>query len=64
MNGRKNITKKDLIAHAPDFLRHDTLNKQSTNDTQALELSHLNWLQFGYRPLRPEQEFHVFQRNG
>lgn len=40
MNGKKNITKKDLIAHAPDSLRHYTLDKQSTNDNQALELSH------------------------
>lgn len=36
----KNIAKKGLIAHAPDSLRHYTLDKQSTNDNQALELSH------------------------
>lgn len=62
MNGKKNITKKDLIAHAPNSLRHYTLDKQSTNDNQALELSHLNRLQVGYRTPRPEQELHVFQK--
>lgn len=34
------------ILHPSYFLKY-TLDKQSTNDNQALDLFHLNWLQFG-----------------
>lgn len=30
----------------PSYFLKYTLDKQSTNDNQAIELSHLNWLQF------------------
>gem|GEM_PF-6754723 len=46
-NGKKNIRKKDRIVHAPDFLRHYTLDKYTINYYQSSEFSHLNRLHLG-----------------